>query len=71
MMFAPFNPDPECPFCSGEGYTRVVRDGFDVTGRCECTNWSSYAALRRANGLTMKQAMEEVAKEATDSEFPF
>jgi hypothetical protein len=25
----------------------------------------------RANGLTMKQAMEEVAKEATDSEFPF
>jgi hypothetical protein len=57
-MLAPFDPDPECPFYSGEGFRRFVSDGSDQVGRCECTNWSSYAELRRAKGLTMKQALE-------------
>jgi len=41
MSNAPFDPDPECPFCNGDGYTRIVGDGFDQMGRCECTNWSN------------------------------
>ena len=59
MMLAPFDPDPDCPFCSGVGFVRTVGDGFDQVGRCECTNWSTTAELRRSKGLTMKQAMEE------------
>ena len=55
-MFAPFYPDPECPFCGGEG----IKHNGGVTSRCECTNWSRYAELRRAKGLTMKQAMDEL-----------
>ena len=50
IMLAPFDPDPECPFCGGDGFTRTV-DGFDDVidvSRCECTNWSTYAELRRA-----------------------
>ena len=53
-MFAPFDPDPECPFCSGEGFRR----NYGQVGRCDCTNWSRYAEFRRAKGLTMKQALE-------------
>jgi hypothetical protein len=74
LMLPPFNPDPECPFCTGEGFTRLVGDGFDQVGRCDCTNWSSYAALRRAKGLTMKQALEHEPRrpDATlDDEVPF
>jgi hypothetical protein len=63
-MLAPFDPDPECPFCSGVGYRRSVGAGFDTVGRCECTNWSAYAELRRTKGLTMRQAMEEVDEAA-------
>jgi hypothetical protein len=59
-MFAPFNPDPECPFCTGAGYVRRVGDDFDTVGRCECTNWSAYAELRRTKGLSMKQAIAEL-----------
>jgi hypothetical protein len=62
-MFAPFDPDPECPFCSGEGFRRIVGDGFDQVGRCDCTNWSSYAELRRTKGLTMTQALEASKEE--------
>jgi hypothetical protein len=62
MSNAPFDPDPECPFCSGDGYRRLVGDGFDQVGRCECTNWSVYAELRRTKGLTMKQAIAELEK---------
>ena len=58
-MFAPFDPDPECPFCSGEGFRR----DHGQVGGCDCTNWSSYAELRRAKGLTMKQALEASSKE--------
>jgi hypothetical protein len=63
-MLAPFNPDPGCPFCHGCGFKRVLDDEakIDVTGRCECTNWSAYAALRRSKGLTMQQAMDEIGK---------
>ena len=32
-MFAPFDPDPECPFCSGEGFRR----NYGQVGRCDCT----------------------------------
>ena len=60
-MFAPFDPDPECPFCNGQGFTRLVCDRHEVVGRCECTNWSAYAELRRTKGLTMKQAMAELS----------
>jgi hypothetical protein len=71
-MFAPFDPDPECPFCSGAGYVRHVGDGFDTTGRCECTNWSTYAELRRAKGLTMREAMAEITnKDAPAEDMPF
>jgi hypothetical protein len=63
LLLAPFDPDPECPFCSGEGFTRIVGDDFDQASRCECTNWSSYAELRRAKGLTMKQALEALRAE--------
>jgi hypothetical protein len=62
-MFAPFDPDPECPFCSGKGFKRIVDDGIDLVGRCECTNWSSYAQLRRAMGLTMKKQALEASRE--------
>jgi hypothetical protein len=63
MSNAPFDPDPECPFCNGDGYTRIVGNGFDQVGRCECTNWSTYAELRRTKGLTMRQAMAEMENE--------
>jgi hypothetical protein len=66
MMFAPFDPDPECPWCNGRGFNRIVGDGFDVIGRCDCTNWSTYAELRRSKGLTMKEALEA----ACDWDFP-
>ena len=72
MMLPPFDPDPECPFCKGEGFKRIVADLIDQDGRCvgaidqvgrrECTNWSCYAEIRRTKGLTMKQAMAEDAK---------
>jgi hypothetical protein len=57
-MLPPFDPDPECPFCNGEGFKRIVMPDREVVGRCDCTNWSSYAELRRTEGLTMKQALE-------------
>jgi hypothetical protein len=63
MLLPPFNPDPECPFCSGEGFKRIFGNGFDLVGRCECTNWSRYAELRRTKGLTMKQALEASREE--------
>ena len=66
MMLPPFDPDPECPFCSGEGFTHIVGDGIDQTGRCDCTNWSGYAELRRTKGLTMKQALEAHAASPTE-----
>jgi hypothetical protein len=59
-VLGPFDPDPECPFCSGKGFTCIIVDGCEIVGRCECTNWSSYANLRRTKGLTMKQAMDEL-----------
>ena len=62
-MFAPFDPDPDCPWCHGKGFKRNVMPGREVIGRCECTNWSSYAKLRRAKGLTMQQAMDELRDE--------
>jgi hypothetical protein len=71
-MLPPFDPDPDCPFCSGAGF---VGDR-DRGGRCECTNWSSYAKLRRTEGLTMKQALERFdsnppASFSDDCEIPF
>jgi hypothetical protein len=59
-MLPPFNPDPECEFCKGQGYVRHVGDDVDISGRCDCTNWSKYAELRRSRGLTMKQALVAV-----------
>ena len=65
LLLAPFDPDPECPFCSGKGFKRLVSpgDGIDQVSRCDCTNWSSYAELRRTKGLTMKQALEASREE--------
>jgi hypothetical protein len=63
FVLAPFDPDPECPFCSGKGFKRIVDDSVDLVGRCECTNWSSYAQLRRTKRLTMKQALEAAKEE--------
>ena len=35
-VLAPFNPDPECPFCSGKGVTSyVVPDCGEISGYCE------------------------------------
>ena len=62
-MLPPFDPDPECPFCNGVGFKRIVDDDVDLVGRCDCTNWSSYANLRRTKGLTMKQALEASREE--------
>lgn len=55
-MLPPFDPDPECPFCFGQGFQCYSGQ----VGRCDCTNWSSYADLRRTKGLTMKQAIAEL-----------
>jgi hypothetical protein len=59
-MLPPFDPDTDCPFRSGDGFKHFVLpdDGVDQVSRCDCTNWSSYAELRRTKGLTMKQALE-------------
>jgi hypothetical protein len=51
MMFAPFDPDPECPWCNGRGFKHIVDDQVDVVGRCDCTNWSTYAELRHLKGF--------------------
>jgi hypothetical protein len=66
FVFAPFDPDPECPFCSGEGFKR----NCGQVGRCDCTNCSRYAQLRRTGGLTMKQAMEALTATKSRNDWP-
>lgn len=64
LLLAPFDPDPECPFCGGKGGTHYFVPGVgEIHSRCECTNWSRYAELRRSKGLSMKQAMAEMKDE--------
>ena len=70
-MSAPFDPDPGCPFCSGEGFTSIVGEGFHQVSQCECTNWSCYAELRRTKGLTMKQALEASREELAQAGCPW
>jgi hypothetical protein len=70
MMFAPFDPDPECPWCNGRGFKHIVDDQVDVVGRCDCTNWSTYAELRRLKGLTMKQALEAAKQYGSGLSWP-
>jgi hypothetical protein len=65
-MFPPFDPDPECPWCHGRGIKHIVFDDVDVVGRCDCTNWSVYAHLRRTRGLTMTQALAEAGRNGHD-----
>src|SRR5262245_7062903 len=59
---AGYDPDPECPFCEGCGYTpeRNERGEVNGWGRCNCTNISIYAFVRRDLGLSMAQAMQYV-----------
>jgi hypothetical protein len=33
----PINPDPDCPHCSGTGFSCQHRPGFDLLNLCECS----------------------------------
>ena len=60
-MFPPVDPDPECPLCNGEGFTRVG-DGFDqVQPETSTEEWLELASLLEANARRIRDRIKRGA----------